>query len=196
MFALINAEFALTVSTVTGLSIVPTLERQNGVRWDDNLFASLSRRYISVSQSSRRLSSCGWCVLRFIGDGTTTSLAERIVSSTIDGLAFTEANTNVTLESNVIARREFKSVERCQQAIGLGAVLPFTKDARICGASILVRHYVLVLHTVFHRFCDAGSCESSIDGWINQCTIVINNLLYIKDILNWLTSWLDVNLQH
>lgn len=83
-------------------------------------------------------------------------------------LALAEAHPDVALEANVVTGRELERVETGQETVRFGVVLPVTEDARFRRASVLVRHDVLVLDAVFHRFGDAAASESSVDCcWLN-----------------------------
>jgi hypothetical protein len=79
-------------------------------------------------------------------------------------LTFSEAHSDVALEPDVVAAREFESVEAGQQALSVGVVFPFAEDGGICGAAVLVCHQVLVFDVVFHSFGHTTSGEASVDG--------------------------------
>lgn len=96
----------------------------------------------------------------------------------VDRLTSAEAHPDVALEADVVARWELERVEAGQQTVRFRLVFPVAEDARFCCAAIFVRHNVLVLHAVLHRFGDAATCESSVNGcWLHfdlQSQIVAN----------------------
>lgn len=83
----------------------------------------------------------------------------------VDRLALAEADPNVTLEADVIARRELERVEARQQAVRFRVVLPIAKDRGVCRTAVLVRDDVFVFDTFLHRLGYATACKSTVDSW-------------------------------
>lgn len=79
-------------------------------------------------------------------------------------LAFAETHTYVTLEPYIVRAWELKRVEAGQQRLRVCVVVPFAEYSWIGGASVLVRHYVLVFDVVFDRFRDTTPGVSSVDA--------------------------------
>lgn len=98
-----------------------------------------------------------------IGNGATSTFAERIIATAIDGLTLAETHANIALEANVVTRWELEGIESCEQAVCVAVVFPFAEDARIGRTTVLVSYDVLVFDAVLHRFGDAAACEASID---------------------------------
>lgn len=155
--------------TVIGIAVtaVSLLERQNGIRRDGNF---LSQRSLQSQIVIRRTSGDGFVrFLRFVGDFTSSSTTEGVGASAVDRLTLSEANADVALESDVVARWEFKCIEVGHEGVGIGVVIPFTKNGRIRCATVLVGHDVLVLHILFHRLGNARSRKAAINSYEKNC---------------------------
>jgi hypothetical protein len=130
------------------------LEGQNRVRLDGYFFSQLAGDEVAGD---------GHVCVVFSVDVAFSS-AEGVVASAVHRLTFSEAHSDVALEPDVVAAREFESVEAGQQALSVGVVFPFAEDGGICGAAVLVCHQVLVFDVVFHSFGHTTSGEASVDG--------------------------------
>lgn len=152
----------LTLTSVVGitrLSLLASFKRENGIRRDNYLLAQLSLQS-GVALSQCRTRSIELAVLDL---APLATLTESVVAAAIHWLALAEANADVALEPDVVARRELERIETGQQAVRLCVVLPFSEYTRVRCAAILIRHLVLVLDVVLHRLGNASTGESAVD---------------------------------
>lgn len=78
-------------------------------------------------------------------------------------LTSTEADSNVTLEPDVITARELESVEARHKSLSLMVLFPLPKYRRISSAAIFIRDNILILLIVLHSLRDAVSREPAVD---------------------------------
>jgi len=94
---------------------------------------------------------------------TTATTPVSVYSITVDRLASAETDTNVALEADVVASREFESVEGGDKSSSFWMLCPSTEDGRISGTSIFVRNQMGVV-VVSHGIAAAGKTAIDTDG--------------------------------
>jgi hypothetical protein len=85
-------------------------------------------------------------------------------------LASAETDTNVALEADIVASREFESVEGGDKCPRFRMLCPSTEDGRISGTSILVRNQMGV---VSHGIAAAG--KTAINTYSMQSTDFVSS---------------------
>jgi len=99
---------------------------------------------------------------------TSSPTSIRIHTVTVDGRTGSKADTNVTLEPQVVGRWEFKGVKPSLKLLLMRVVLPVTEDGWISCASIRIGYLVLEFSFIFHRFGNATSCVPSVNEvWLD-----------------------------
>ncbi len=79
-------------------------------------------------------------------------------------MAFAEADANVALESDVIAGREFESVESGDEDVSIGIQGPLTEDGGVSGATVLISNQMCVV-VVGYSVTAAGESTINSDGF-------------------------------
>lgn len=77
-------------------------------------------------------------------------------------LTFSKTDTNVALESDVVAAGELEGIESSQQRLRFSIVVPLAEYWGVGRTAILIGHNVFVLHTVLHGLRDTTSCKTTV----------------------------------
>lgn len=92
-----------------------------------------------------------------------------------------EAHSDIALELYVVGTGKFEGIEARHQGLRVWILLPLAKDRWIGGATVLIRHRVLVHGVALRCLGNAVARESTVNRFIKkqQQTIIFYNKLKI-----------------
>lgn len=135
------------------------LESQNGIRLHHDFLSKLS-----FLEGSAHLQVCSRCL-------TTPSPAKGIYAIAVYGWTRSKADSNVTLEPQIVAAGKLEGIEACHQHLILWIVLPVVEDRPIGGAAVGISHLILCLFLVVHSLSNAATCKATIDLMWLHCDL-------------------------
>lgn len=112
-------------------------------------------------EGGAHLQVCAWRL-------STPSSAKGVYTVAVYRWTRSEADSNVALESQVVAAGKLEGIEACHQHLVLRIVLPVVKYRPVGGTAVGVGHLVLRLFLIVHSLGNAATCKATIDlMWLN-----------------------------